>query len=60
MTSPRQEESGPVVELWIDDHPDGSQSVFVTGEDSDGDRFFGSFFQPTIGNTDEEGVDGVW
>ena len=60
MTGPRQEESGPVVELWIDDHPDGLQSVFVTGEDSDGDRFFASFFQPTIGHTDEEGVDRVW
>lgn len=39
---------GPVVEIWVDDHDDGSQSVFVTGERSDGQRFFGSFYQPTF------------
>ena len=47
---------GSVVEIWVDDNDDGSQSVFITGERSDGQRFFGSFFQPTIGH-DREGGD---
>ena len=43
----RGDDWGPVVEIWIDDTSDG-QSVFITGERVDGQRFFGSFFQPTF------------
>jgi hypothetical protein len=45
---------GPVVEIWVDDNDDGSQSVFITGERPDGQRFFGSFFQPTIDQEDSD------
>lgn len=49
---------GPVIEIWVDDHDDGSQSVFLTGERSDGQRFFGSFFQPTLDHDQDQGRGG--
>jgi hypothetical protein len=46
---------GPVVEIWIDDTSNG-QAVIVTGERPDGQRFFGSFFQPTLDQEDNNDV----
>jgi hypothetical protein len=44
---------GAVVELWVHDTPEG-QSVTVVGEHPDGQRFFGSFFQPSLNNEEED------
>ena len=60
MTSPSSDGDplGPVVELWIDDHADGSQSILLTGHTASGDAFTTSFFQPPT-NDPEEGTDCV-
>jgi len=46
----RAHDRTPVVELWVTDTNEG-QSVIVVGERSDGQRFFGSFWQPRLDET---------
>jgi hypothetical protein len=42
------EPKGPVVDIWTPEPADNGQAVFVFGETADGQRFFGSFFEPTL------------
>jgi len=48
---------GPVVEIWIEDTPDG-QALFVTTTTSDGDQATAALWQPT--NSTEETTTDVW
>ena len=53
LTPSGPDDWGPVIEIWTDD-TSGGQAVIVTGERPDGQRFFGSFFQPTFDDHDQE------
>jgi hypothetical protein len=57
MSQPEPQQ--PVVELWVDDQPDGSQTVLLAGQARDGDQFFASFFQPRTAS-DQEDTNDVW
>jgi hypothetical protein len=47
-----KQHNGPVVDIWSADPTSEGRAVFVFGEKPDGQRFFGSFFEPALDGED--------